>query len=66
MRVDDGPLPHVLSAEPAAAMDDWERHVTPLLQDMGCPADDAQDDFFHQQDVSAAPAPTPDRAPTPA
>ncbi|CAH4038491.1 unnamed protein product [Pieris brassicae] len=32
-------------------MDDWERHVTPLLQDMGC-SNEAQDDFFHQQDVS--------------
>lgn len=33
-------------------MDDWERHVTPLLQDMGCSSEDAQDDFFNQQDVS--------------
>lgn len=33
-------------------MDDWERHVTPLLQDMGCANEDAQDDFFNQQDVS--------------
>lgn len=33
-------------------MDDWERHVTPLLQDMGCPNEEAQDDFFNQQDVS--------------
>lgn len=33
-------------------MDDWERHVTPLLQDMGCASEDAQDDFFSQQDVS--------------
>lgn len=35
-------------------MDDWERHVTPLLQDMGCSSEDAQDDFFNQQDVSYA------------
>lgn len=32
-------------------MDDWERHVTPLLQDM-CPNEEAHDDFFTQQDVS--------------
>ncbi|CAH0703346.1 unnamed protein product [Spodoptera exigua] len=32
-------------------MDDWERHVTPLLQDMGCANEDAQDDFFNQQDI---------------
>lgn len=33
-------------------MDDWERHVTPLLQDMGCSNDETQDDFFNQQEVS--------------
>lgn len=32
-------------------MDDWERHVTPLLQDM-CPNEETHDDFFNQQDVS--------------
>ncbi|CAB3226035.1 unnamed protein product [Arctia plantaginis] len=37
--------------EGSIIMDDWERHVTPLLQDMGCANEDAQDDFFNQQDL---------------